>query len=305
MARKRIKTLATDWGFPVEDLLAGCVRLKLGHTHSESSLLSIEEADRLKADLDQQAHRETILRRETVLETSTGKILEKRLNATVMRRRHTEPGQSAANTETPFHFEVESRSGDEQFVSPFLDESPEPKFETPVFGGTEPEAAPEPKLQEHAPMSHAEIRAAAETHEPEMESQAEAMAQYSHPEPEPEPETEIAPEVEPAPVIELVAPVAPEPSAPAAPSSRFGYRTDRVRAVETGRGAINLTRGSQLGPTLDDGQKGPKVLGRIDLRPKAVVRPATPASRPGGAPASRPGLTGRFAPQQQTPQTPA
>jgi len=200
---------------------------------------------------------------------------------------------------------VESHSGDEQFVSPFLDESPEPKFDTPVFGGTEPEAAPEPKLQEHAPMSHAEIRAAAETHEPEMESQAEAMAQYSEPEPEPEAEAEITPEAEPAPVIELVAPVAPEPSAPAAPSSRFGYRTDRVRAVETGRGAINLTRGSQLGPTLDDGQKGPKVLGRIDLRPKAVVRPATPASRPGGAPASRPGLTGRFAPQQQTPQTPA
>ena len=93
MARKRIKTLASEWGFPVEDLLAGCARLKLGHTQSESSLLSPEEADRLKADLDEQAHRATILRRETVLETSSGKILEKRLNATVMRRRHAEGGQ--------------------------------------------------------------------------------------------------------------------------------------------------------------------------------------------------------------------
>ena len=47
MARKRIKTLASEWGFPVGDLLAGCARLKLGHTQSESSLLSPEEADRL------------------------------------------------------------------------------------------------------------------------------------------------------------------------------------------------------------------------------------------------------------------
>src|SRR6266851_9834681 len=114
MARKRIKTLAAEWGHTVEELIASSARLKLGHSHTESSLLSIEEADRLKADLDQQAHRETILRRETVLETSTGKILEKRLNATVMRRRHTEPGQSAGGADAPFHFEVE-QAEDEGF----------------------------------------------------------------------------------------------------------------------------------------------------------------------------------------------
>ncbi len=110
MARKRIKTLASEWGFPVEDLLAGCARLKLGHTQSESSLLSPEEADRLKADLDDQAHRATILRRETVLETSSGKILEKRLNATVMRRRHAEGGAAAGGRHAfPFRSRRESR----------------------------------------------------------------------------------------------------------------------------------------------------------------------------------------------------
>ena len=37
-----------------------------------------------------------------------------------------------------------------------------------------------------------------------------------------------------------------------------------MRPAETAeRGSINLTRGSQTGPTLDDGQKGPKVLGKI------------------------------------------
>src|ERR1039458_6333635 len=131
MARKRIKTLATEWGFPVEDLLAGCIRLKLGHTQSESSLLSPEEADRLKADLDEQAHRATILRRETVLETSSGKILEKRLNATVMRRRHAEPGQSAGGADTPFHFEVEETGGD-SFESPFIADSHAAEAGAPV-----------------------------------------------------------------------------------------------------------------------------------------------------------------------------
>ena len=68
-----------------------CARLKLGHAHSDSSLLTPEEADRVKADLDDRSIAQELLRRETVVETSAGKVLEKRLNATVMRRRHTEP----------------------------------------------------------------------------------------------------------------------------------------------------------------------------------------------------------------------
>src|SRR5208337_2405528 len=82
---------------------------------------------------------------------------------------------------------------------------------------------------------------------------------------------------------------------------------DRVRPAESAeRGSINLTRGSQTGPTLDDGQKGPRVLGKIDLRPKAPpARPASPGSRTAaGAPSARPGLTGRFAAQAQQPQAP-
>src|SRR5271163_341717 len=303
MARKRIKTLASEWGFPVEDLLAGSARLKLGHTQSESSLLSPEEADRLKADLDEQAHRATILRRETVLETSSGKILEKRLNATVMRRRHAEGGQAAADT--PFHFEIEE-SRDESFTSPFLADSPA-ETETPVMFDSEHHAETPAVEPHHAP------EAVAVKPEPEIEEIGEADYEAHPPEaavhlkdlePELEPEPEIVRhEPEPPPVVVEAAP-APE-AAPAAPSSRFGYRTDRVRPAETAeRGSINLTRGSQTGPTLDDGQKGPKVLGKIDLRPKAPPpRPASPGSRTAaGAPSARPGLTGRFAPQQQPAQ---
>jgi translation initiation factor IF-2 len=303
MARKRIKTLATEWGFPVEDLLAGCTRLKLGHTQSESSLLSPEEADRLKADLDEQAHRASILRRETVLETSSGKILEKRLTATVMRRRHAEPGQSAGGADTPFHFEVEESRGD-SFESPFLGESQAAEPEVPVAfdsghhaepAAVEPHRAPEPVAVRPEPEIEEIGAADYEAHPPE------AAVHIAKEEAELEPQ--IVPEPEAAPVVAEAAPEAP----PQAPSSRFGYRTDRVRPVESAeRGSINLTRGSQAGPTLDDGQKGPRVLGKIDLRPKAPpARPASPGSRTAaGAPSARPGLTGRFAAQAQQPQAP-
>ena len=305
MARKRIKTLATEWGFPVEDLLAGCARLKLGHTQSESSLLSPEEASRLKADLDEQTHRATILRRETVLETSSGKILEKRLNATVMRRRHAEPGQAAGGADTPFHFEVEE-SRDDSFVSPFLGDSSEAEAETPVMFDSghaeqtpvaEPHRAPEPIVVRPEPEIEEIGAADYEAHLPDDVAHLDDVEAESDPE-------VVAPEVEEAAPVVVEAAPAPE-AAPVAPSSRFGYRTDRVRPAElTERGSINLTRGSQAGPTLDDGQKGPKVLGKIDLRPKAPPpRPASPGSRTAaGAPSARPGLTGRFAPQPQPAQ---
>src|SRR6516165_1327976 len=156
MARKRIKTLATEWGVSVDDVLQSCARLKLGHTPSESSLLGQDEIDRIKADLDEQAHRAAVLRRETVLETSAGKIVEKRLNATVMRRRHTEPAAGAGQPEQPFHFEVE-KAAEEPFVAPFLAEPPavEPPapLESVPAAATEPPAL-EASQSEPAPVAH-------------------------------------------------------------------------------------------------------------------------------------------------------
>jgi hypothetical protein len=132
MARKRIKSLAKEWGVPLEDVIASCERLKLAHAHTEASLLGPDEADRIKADLDEQAHRNTILRKETVVETSAGTIVEKRLNATVMRRRHSETAPTAGGEAAqPFHFEAQETAQEETFASPFMNESPQ--VEAPVF----------------------------------------------------------------------------------------------------------------------------------------------------------------------------
>lgn len=167
MARKRIKTLANDWGLPVEEVLASCGRLRLPHANSESSLLSQEETDRVKADLDDQAHREVLMRRETVVETSAGKVLEKRLNANVMRRRaaEPEPGTMPA-TEEPFHFELE-RAQDEPFGAPLFEPVETGTPELPVFEPIEPPASAVVSAAEPV-TSSAPIQAAAAEVVPEI-----------------------------------------------------------------------------------------------------------------------------------------
>ena len=176
MARKRIKTFAQEWGIPIDEVLATCARLKLGHAHSDSSLLTPEEADRVKHDLDEQAHRQELLRRETVVETSAGKVVEKRLNATVMRRRHTEPeagfAQAAAEPDEPFHFELEGERED-AFATPFLEERNEPaESATPAMFDNESENEPARPALHETPAPHTT---------PAAEHPAEAPGAHSAP----------------------------------------------------------------------------------------------------------------------------
>src|ERR1700736_5968722 len=142
MARKRIKSLAKECGVPLEDVIASTERLKLAHAHTEASLLGPDEADRVKSDLDEQAHRNAILRKETVVETSAGTIVEKRLNATVMRRRHAETHAPTGEENQPFHFESDASSQEQETFSPFLqekaDSSSEPVFEPVAPTASEP-----------------------------------------------------------------------------------------------------------------------------------------------------------------------
>ena len=77
MARKRIKTLATEWGVTTDDVLASCTRLRLAHAHSESSLLSPDETERVKADIEERARRAAVVPHETVVETSAGTVLDR------------------------------------------------------------------------------------------------------------------------------------------------------------------------------------------------------------------------------------
>ncbi len=298
MARKRIKTLAVEWGVSVEEVLQSSVRLRLGHTHSESSLLAQDEADKIKADLDEQAHRAVLLRRETVVETSAGKVVEKRLNATVMRRRHSETGPGSAPQDQPFNFDVDNKS-DDTFVAPFIEEAPAPTIETPVLFEVEPEPPMSPAAESETAAPTLEVGAMAAEHAVEDDSQ-ESLVPATPPKAN-----------QPAMSTNAEHPVRPEaPRAPMAetrPGRNGGGPTVVVTrpSVQVGdRGSINLTKGVQGGPTLDDGQRGPKVLGKIDLRPKAPVRPASQPMRPGQP--TRPGGGGpsRFGATPQQPQPP-
>src|SRR5215472_17554752 len=280
MARKQIKTLATEWGVSVDEVLQSCARLKLGHAHSDSSLLGQDEIDRIKTDLDEQAHRAAVLRRETVVETSAGKIVEKRLTATVMRRRHTEPAAGAGQPEQPFHFVVE-KAAEEPFVAPFLPESPL----------VEPPAPLEPVSP-------------APAEPPALEATQPEAATFAHPEPGPAEPVLVAAAPEPAAKEQPSerAAVAPPVSTPAerelrrpAPPPVAEVRNGAPKTPPPAdRRSINLTKAPSSGPSLDDGQRGPKVLGKIDLRAKPTpARPAGPVGRPG--PGQRPGApAGRF-----------
>ncbi len=296
MARKRIKTLAHEWGVPVEDVLESCARLKLAHAHSESSLLGPDETDRVKADLDEQAHRQAILRRETVVETSAGKIVEKRLTATVMRRRHAEtaPTPPAAEAAEPFHFEVQEQN-EEPFVAPFLEEEKPAIIEAPVFEN-QPEAAPEPGEtavpEPHAPSSELEAPSPepeAPSPEPELRvgepeapaAEAEAKAgQQEATRHEPE-----APRFKPHEEPEIKRPETEFRPRRAGQAEPVSARQPTAAPHGPGPRVINLTKGAHpAAPSLDDGQRGPKVLGKIDLRAKPAVRPSPPTGRPAGAP---------------------
>jgi len=307
MARKRIKTLAHEWKVPVEDVLAICDRLKLAHAHSDSSLLGQDEADQVKAQIDQQANRAAILRRETVLETTAGKVVEKRLNATVMRRRHAEPepGQAmerAAQAGEPFHFQAEGGT-EESFVAPFLEE--------PL-----PAAEPEMPLALDVDMPSVNGEAAAYPEEAQpIEAGAEVQTEdieATSPEPvsgaesvQPEEKIAATPPAAEAENRSSSAPVQPQAAYPAPsksmppPLSRPRVEVAQPAGVRPAPGqgpgrVISLTSpGHASAPRIEETTQGPKVLGKIDLR-KPPARPAAPPPvRP--APPGRPTPPPRFA----------
>jgi translation initiation factor IF-2 len=308
MARKRIKTLSHEWSIPVDEVLASCERLMLPHAHSESALLSQEEVDRVKAELDDRAHRTALLRRETVVETSAGTVLEKRLNATVVRRRHTEP--APASSAEPFHFEADSSPGQvEPFAAPIFDEPLKPEPEMPALSLPETGflAAPPPAgIVETPPATPPSVEtvpietpttngAIAKSADAASATSAEPVATPPVTREVPAPDKEAQRE-ESRPLPQR--PTPPPTTRPDAPlrlagSGVTGISVMQRRPLEPGR-TLNLTgRGHPSAPSLDDSQAGPKVLGKIDLRkPAAPVRPAPPTGiRPGGPP--RPGVPPR------------
>jgi translation initiation factor IF-2 len=241
MARKRIKTLAHEWNVPLADVLHSCERLKLAHGRSDSSLLTGEEADRVKADLGEQANRAAILRHEVVLETTSGKVVEKRLNETIMRRRHTEPEpvpaeQDLAPAGEPFLFEVEPERQDD-FAAPFLEAPPAPEPELPIVLETTP-SEPEPHLEPETQTSseqpfQPEPNLANGGHAvPDMSAQAPASAAREQIQ-QPSAESPSGPAASIEPVVTQTPPVQHVAGGPSSAAPHAEARTIRERQVES------------------------------------------------------------------------
>ncbi len=325
MVRKKTKTIAQEMGITVDEVLASCHRLRLVHAQSESSLLSAGETARVKADLEEEARRRaTLLKRETVVQTDAGRVVEKRLNANVMRRRHAEAEAtqpSAVEPAKPFHFVAEMASSAEPFVAPF--------FEIPL--------APEPELPK-LPVVEAAPTLAAQKQQPARPTYATGEAETASVRPgfrvaEKKPQPEAAtPALEGAAVAasagHMLWPISNRVHAAALSGTRAATSTNgasgkaapwaaakaaspaQPKRTEPRPGAqphvagqaINLTSAAHASaPTLDDGPRGPKVLGKIDLH-KPTARPAAPSTiRPAGP---RPAQPGRSMPRPAASQAP-
>src|SRR5262249_51411915 len=100
------------------------------------------ETERIKSDLEERSQRAADVPRETVVETSAGTVVEKRLNANVMRRRHSEPASSPVTSEPaePFQFEAAPAETESAFVAPVFDEPPALQAEIPELPVLEPES---------------------------------------------------------------------------------------------------------------------------------------------------------------------
>ena len=274
MARKRIKTLAHEWNVPLADVLHSCERLKLAHGRSDSSLLTGEEADRVKADLGEQANRAAILRHEVVLETTSGKVVEKRLNESIMRRRHAEPEPTPAEQDLapagePFLFEVEPERHDD-FVAPFLEAQPAPEPEVPIVLETAP-SEPQPHLEPETYLQP-EPHLADDGHAvPGMSAQAPASAAREEIQPPPA-EGPPAPAASIEPVVTQTPPIQHAASGSASAASRAEVRPVRERQVEppprsvapsaAERKTVVIERPRAMQPSagLSTGKEAPRVI---------------------------------------------
>jgi translation initiation factor IF-2 len=293
MARKRIKTLAADWGISTEEVLASCKRLELASARSESSLLSMEEAERVKAEIDARAHRAAALRSEAVFETESGVMVEKRLAANVVRRRHAEPPPLKAEETFAFGTELPAEAPPDLFLEEVKGSEPE------LPPGIEVPAQPQVLEQEEAATPHA-VSEAPEVVPPAPEQPPLSVAEFveqgrtdSEPGQKGE-QFEVAGAEEQRAQKPAQEQTTRQEALPGAvgratehdyerPDQRLAQPPPAQRALrEEGRppaaGGFNLRPAARpSGPSLDDmAQRGPRVLGKIDLH-RAPTPPPAPA----------------------------
>jgi translation initiation factor IF-2 len=249
---KRVHELAKEWGIQPKDLLAGAERLGIRAKRTQSSITD-EEADRLKevlglAPRPQVAFgTERVVAERVVTERETGDQLvtareqttETRLRANVIRRRTAR--EVLKREDLPQPVPGAEEIADE--IPPSLDFDAE--IPPPLPEATPPVRPPAPEPPAAATVAPSSAPVAPE-HEP-----IEA--------PPPRREVPRPPAAAPAP-----SQVAPAASAPAAAAP--------AKPTVAAKPAAPVPSGFEE-------MRGPKVLGRIDLR-KATAPPAAPGWRP-------------------------
>jgi len=255
MSRKRIHELAKEWNVDVKDLVARLEKLGMRNKRAQSSLTD-EEIDRARADLAVDERPSVAVGDERVVSDTEGHtIVERRVRTNVIRRRTTR-AEAVAGLETalPEGATLPPLTG-EPFESPEdLFETtftPDPLPETPLPSLTEVEPPPPPEPVSPAP--------------PVVTTAAPAPVEVPAPAaPTPPPPAPAGAPTTPAPAVSATPPVAPR-VVPPPPPPPVAKPKPAVTEIPELQSPFAL--------------RGPKVIGRIDLR-KTQPPPAPAPARP-------------------------
>jgi translation initiation factor IF-2 len=265
MSGKRVRELAKEWNLDTKDFLAKLEKAGVHGKRSQSSLTEAE-VERVQAVVAAEEKPSFVVGDERVVHGTEGQtVVERRVGTNVIRRRTTRIEPTPMPSPPPVNDAL-----------PLLAEA----FESYSTPEPLPESLPEPILP---PLSLPETPPSASTAAPGAAVAAESA-----------PVVPVAPVVEAAPVgvaPGTVTPPAPPVSPPLQPAARQAVpRTaERVRP-----------KAPEL-PPLMEGLRGPRVLGRIDLRKTEVPSPAPARIREAAGDAGREAVRRDFTQPEAAP----
>ena len=261
MSGKRVRELAKELNLDTKDLVAKLEKAGIHGKRSQSSLTEAE-VERVQAAVAAEEKPSIVVGDERVVHGTEGQtVVERRVGTHVIRRRTTR----VEPTPMP--------------PLPVEDGLPLPAEAFESYSAPEPlpEPLPEPILQ---PLSLPEMPPLAPTAPPTAAAAAESA-----------PVLPAAPAVEAAPVA--AEPVAVEPVA--APLPQLAATQAAPRTAERVR-----PKAPEL-PPLMEGLRGPRVLGKIDLRKTEVPSPAAARGREAAGDAGREPVRRDFTPPEAAP----
>ncbi len=267
MSGKRVRELAKEWNLDTKDLVAKLEKAGIHGKRSQSSLTEAE-VERVQAALAAEEKPSVVVGDERVMHGTEGQtVVERRVGTHVIRRRTTRV-EPTPMPSPPLSVEDGLGLAVEAFES-----------------YSAPEPLPEPIVP---PLSLPEMAPPAPTAPPTAAGAAESA-----------PVLPAAPTGDAAPVA--AGPVAVEPVAAPAATAPVSLRPQPAATQAAARTVERVRPKAPELPPLMEGLRGPRVLGKIDLRKTEVPSPVAARGREAAGDGGREPVRRDFAPPEAVP----